>query len=65
MAPLGMILFREFGNGLNRLQIGRSEEHTSELQSRPHSSYAGFCLEKKKKKNMLKSYPHLDSQPLL
>ena len=26
----------------------RSEEHTSELQSRPHISYAGFCLKKKK-----------------
>ena len=29
----------------------RSEEHTSELQSRPHISYAGFCLKQKKKKN--------------
>ena len=26
---------------------GRSEEHTSELQSRPHISYAVFCLKKK------------------
>src|SRR6188472_1056573 len=26
----------------------RSEEHTSELQSQPHSSYAVFCLKKKK-----------------
>ena len=25
----------------------RSEEHTSELQSRPHTSYAVFCLKKK------------------
>ena len=25
----------------------RSEEHTSELQSRPHNSYAVFCLKKK------------------
>jgi len=25
---------------------GRSEEHTSELQSRPHISYAVFCLKK-------------------
>ena len=25
----------------------RSEEHTAELQSRPHSSYAAFCLKKK------------------
>ena len=29
--------------------LGRSEEHTSELQSRPHISYAVFCLKKKKK----------------
>ena len=28
----------------------RSEEHTSELQSRPHISYAVFCLKKKTKK---------------
>src|SRR5213594_932235 len=29
---------------------GRSEEHTSELQSRTLISYAVFCLKKKKKK---------------
>src|SRR3546814_7243555 len=29
---------------------GRSEEHTSELQSLMHISYAVFCLTKKKKK---------------
>src|SRR3546814_5724150 len=29
----------------------RSEEHTSELQSLMHISYAVFCLKKKKKKN--------------
>ena len=32
----------------------RSEEHTSELQSRPHISYAVFCLKKKKKKKKKK-----------
>ena len=31
------------------LDQGRSEEHTSELQSRPHISYAVFCLKKKNK----------------
>src|SRR3546814_10783411 len=31
-------------------EIGRSEEHTSELQSLMRSSYAVFCLKKKKKK---------------
>src|SRR3546814_1277703 len=39
----GMVL-----NGLGRL---RSEEHTSELQSLMRSSYAVFCLKKKKQKN--------------
>ena len=32
-------------------QISRSEEHTSELQSRETISYAVFCLKKKKKTN--------------
>src|SRR3546814_9780018 len=31
-------------------ESGRSEEHTSELQSIMRSSYAVFCLKKKKKK---------------
>src|SRR3546814_1426887 len=31
--------------------MARSEEHTSELQSLMRSSYAGFCLEKKKTRN--------------
>src|SRR3546814_3640838 len=35
----------EFG----RLTLGRSEEHTSELQSLMRISYAVFCLKKKKK----------------
>src|SRR3546814_665471 len=33
------------------LGFGRSEEHTSELQSLMRISYAVFCLKKKKKKN--------------
>src|SRR3546814_2204914 len=37
--------------GARRLEHdGRSEEHTSELQSLMRSSYAVFCLKKKKKK---------------
>src|SRR3546814_9921487 len=31
-----------------RVQVGRSEEHTSELQSLMRTSYAVFCLKKKK-----------------
>src|SRR3546814_6904181 len=34
-----------------RDSTGRSEEHTSELQSLMRISYAVFCLKKKKKKN--------------
>src|SRR3546814_6998182 len=34
-----------------RLPLGRSEEHTSELQSLMRISYAVFCLKKKKKTN--------------
>src|SRR3546814_3508527 len=35
------------GEGFRYAQV-RSEEHTSELQSRMRNSYAVFCLEKKK-----------------
>src|SRR3546814_4769142 len=33
---------------VDRLEAGRSEEHTSELQSLMRISYAVFCLKKKK-----------------
>src|SRR3546814_5007541 len=33
---------------VRRLAVGRSEEHTSELQSLMRISYAVFCLKKKK-----------------
>src|SRR3546814_3215065 len=33
----------------SQLEIDRSEEHTSELQSLMRTSYAVFCLKKKKK----------------
>src|SRR3546814_6020402 len=33
---------------LDDVQFGRSEEHTSELQSLMRNSYAVFCLKKKK-----------------
>src|SRR3546814_4762368 len=41
-----------FGNG------GRSEEHTSELQSLMRISYAVFCLKKKKQQHIV-TKPHL------
>src|SRR3546814_3687143 len=37
---------------------GRSEEHTSELQSLMRISYAVFCLKKKKKKTDSQTTPH-------
>jgi len=40
--------------GLGEALFGRSEEHTSELQSRETISYAVFCLKKKKKITHLK-----------
>src|SRR3546814_2697436 len=38
-----------------RLGIGRSEEHTSELQSLMRISYAVFCLKKKKQRETPRS----------
>src|SRR3546814_4254968 len=52
---------RHRGDGVPRRQRlcggGRSEEHTSELQSLMRISYAVFCL--KKKKNTKISNPHI------
>src|SRR3546814_5732143 len=39
----------------NLLGDGRSEEHTSELQSLMRISYAVFCLKKKKRKTLCRS----------
>src|SRR3546814_6212812 len=36
--------------------LGRSEEHTSELQSLMRISYAVFCLKKKKKQKKIDEY---------
>src|SRR3546814_10520107 len=40
---------------------GRSEEHTSELQSLMRISYAVFCLKKKKKQKDTKKQPHTNN----
>src|SRR3546814_3987917 len=37
-------------------ELGRSEEHTSELQSLMRISYAVFCLKKKRTTNSLQSH---------
>src|SRR3546814_12375150 len=44
-------LCRTFRYRHRRRDRGRSEEHTSELQSLMRISYAVFCLKKKRKKN--------------
>src|SRR3546814_2655117 len=45
---------------LAQLGVGRSEEHTSELQSLMRISYAVFCL--KKKKNSMKIRTHSNEE---
>src|SRR3546814_7808766 len=45
----GQVLVLGADLGLADLAVGRSEEHTSELQSLMRISYAVFCLKKKKK----------------
>src|SRR3546814_8156069 len=42
------------GDWTDAMEEGRSEEHTSELQSLMRISYAVFCLKKKKKKNKIR-----------
>src|SRR3546814_6278148 len=43
---------------------GRSEEHTSELQSLMRISYAVFCLKKKKQSNCIQHITNQKHQPL-
>src|SRR3546814_2396072 len=40
-------LVEQRADGVDDLDVRRSEEHTSELQSLMRISYAGFCLKKK------------------
>src|SRR3546814_3993388 len=44
-------------HGLKRIAV-RSEEHTSELQSLMRTSYAVFCLNKKKKEDLQMMLPY-------
>src|SRR3546814_8127489 len=47
-SPIGReAMVRAFSTLLSRDEQGRSEEHTSELQSLMRTSYAVFCLKKK------------------
>src|SRR3546814_1002535 len=55
------------GGGLpqrHRRTRGRSEEHTSELQSLMRISYAVFCLKKKKQHPNKKSYTKQDQHSI-
>ena len=55
-----VIAFRDFRFVFPSLGCRRSEEPTSELQSRPVISYAVFCLTKKKTKN--EQYTNITTQ---
>src|SRR3546814_2526220 len=50
----------QFG-GAGRDRAGRSEEHTSELQSLMRNSYAVFCLKKKTRHNRAQSEAHTET----
>src|SRR3546814_8215319 len=45
--------------GTQQLAVGRSEEHTSELQSLMRISYAVFCLKKKNKLSKTRQHQHI------
>src|SRR3546814_2936942 len=45
--PLGSVTLTVGPSGGGKTTLGRSEEHTSELQSLMRISYAVFCLKKK------------------
>src|SRR3546814_1510425 len=47
------VFCRPLRSPIDRRRNGRSEEHTSELQSLMRISYAVFCLKKKKKHTLL------------
>src|SRR3546814_2066908 len=47
-AGLVVVIMGRFVHRQDRREAGRSEEHTSELQSLMRTSYAVFCLKKKK-----------------
>src|SRR3546814_9550600 len=51
--PVGVLFEHGWSQGFYRVQEGRSEEHTSELQSLMRISYAVFCLKKKKTHDQL------------
>src|SRR3546814_7918144 len=58
--PIALPDARRIGGHTLAVDIDRSEEHTSELQSLMRISYAVFCLKKKKNKH----HKHTSEQPL-
>src|SRR3546814_2402438 len=67
-SPIGQFLQEVIVDGGGTMTLGpitiegegRSEEHTSELQSLMRISYAVFCLKKKKQKNITTSERYYD-----
>src|SRR3546814_7793304 len=51
LPPKSLSLFERVLNAVHKAAPGRSEEHTSELQSLMRISYAVFCLKKKTQTN--------------
>src|SRR6188472_4647605 len=59
-SPARTLLWRLFHEDDIRLLGQRSEEHTSELQSQSHISYAVFCLKKKNRKHKIRLWPRTE-----
>src|SRR3546814_1512334 len=57
-ANTALIMFYNIGSASGPIIAGRSEEHTSELQSLMRISYAVFCL-KKQQHHTDKQYQHI------
>src|SRR3546814_1622532 len=55
---LGLVVVALWSRHMSRMELSRSEEHTSELQSLMRISYAVFCLKKKKNKKTQPQYKH-------
>src|SRR3989442_11307601 len=67
VSPLGAgapVSAASLGRGAGSDMNSRSEEHTSELQSRPHL-VCRLLLEKKKKKLQHQTCPHITYNPIL
>src|SRR3546814_9048943 len=50
-----------YNDGKNEELVGRSEEHTSELQSLMRISYAVFCLKKKNTQQLTSTHRYMNT----